>query len=86
MRSRIVGSNDGLARRELAHDSRCYDLSDFVIAEAAENLQQVRLYGGVWARLAGLTDAEPAISDRIKALLDAGLLKTELSPGRGDPP
>jgi hypothetical protein len=38
-------------------------------------LKQVRLCGGVWARLAELTEAEPTISARIKALLDAGFLK-----------
>jgi hypothetical protein len=42
---------------------------------APDYLKQVRLYGGVWARLAGLTEAEPTISDRIKALFDANLLK-----------
>jgi hypothetical protein len=42
---------------------------------ARDYLKQVRLYGGVWARLAGLTEAEPTISDRIKALFDADLLK-----------
>jgi hypothetical protein len=42
---------------------------------ASDYLKQVRLHGGVWARLAGLTEAEPTISDRIKALFDADLLK-----------
>jgi hypothetical protein len=42
---------------------------------APDYLKQLRLYGGVWARLAGLMEAEPTISDRIKALLDAGFLK-----------
>jgi hypothetical protein len=47
-------------------------------------LRQVRLYGGIWTRLAGLTQAEPPISDRIKALLEAGLWKTELFSGGKD--
>jgi hypothetical protein len=47
-------------------------------------LKQVSLYGGVWARLAELTEAEPTISDRIKALLEAGLWKAELFSGRKD--
>ena len=51
---------------------------------ASDYLKQVRLYGGVWARLAGLMEAEPTISARIKALLDAGLWNTELSSGRED--
>jgi hypothetical protein len=42
---------------------------------ASDYLKQVRLHGGVWDRLAGLTEAEPTISDRIKALFDADLLK-----------
>jgi hypothetical protein len=42
---------------------------------APDYLKQVRLYGGVWARLVGLTEAEPTISDRIMALFDADLLK-----------
>jgi hypothetical protein len=44
---------------------------------APDYLKQVRLYGGVWARLAELTQAEPTISNRIKALLDAGFLKLQ---------
>ena len=50
---------------------------EFMLPEvnAADYLKQVRLYGGAWARLAGLTEAEPTISDRIKALFDADLLK-----------
>jgi hypothetical protein len=42
---------------------------------ALDYLKPVRLYGGVWARLVGLTEAEPTISDRIMALFDADLLK-----------
>ena len=44
---------------------------------APDYLKQVRLYGGLWPRLAELTEAEPTISNRIKALLDAGFLKHE---------
>jgi len=44
---------------------------------APDYLKQVRLYGGMWARLAELTEAEPTISNRIKGLLDAGFLKHE---------
>ena len=47
----------------------------------AEYLKQARAYGGVWARLAALTDGEPTISQRIEALLDAGLLNPEQSTG-----
>jgi len=54
----------------------------------AEYLKQVRAYGGVWARLAVLTDAEPTISQRIEALLDTGLLNleqnAELTPVKSD--
>jgi hypothetical protein len=52
---------------------------------APDYLKQVKLFGGAWARLAELTEAEPTISARIRALLDAGLLKTELSLERRDP-
>lgn len=44
---------------------------------APDYLKQVRVYGGFWARLALLMEAEPTIAERIKALLEAGLLKTE---------
>jgi hypothetical protein len=48
---------------------------------APDYLKQVRLYGDVWTRLAALTQAEPTISERIKALLDAGFLKHQQVDG-----
>ena len=47
-------------------------------------LKQVSTYGGIWARFAEITESEPTISNRIKALLEAGLLKTELLYGLED--
>ena len=52
---------------------------------APDYLKQVRVYGGFWARLALLMEAEPTISERIRALLEAGLLKAELRSCREDP-
>jgi len=48
---------------------------------APDYLKQVKVYGDVWTRLAALTQAEPTISDRIKALLDAGFLKHQQVDG-----
>ena len=48
------------------------------LVNAAEYLKQVRTYGGFWARLAGMTQAEPTIAERIRVLVDAGLLKDDL--------
>jgi hypothetical protein len=52
---------------------------------ASDYLKQVRRYGGIWARLATMTEPEPPVSQRIKALFETGLWNTELSPGRKDP-
>lgn len=41
-------------------------------------LKQVQAYGGTWARLGLLTQSEPTISHRIKALCEAGLLKVDI--------
>lgn len=41
-------------------------------------LKQVQAYGGTWARLGLLTQSEPTISHRIKALCEAGLLKSDV--------
>jgi hypothetical protein len=48
-------------------------------------LEQVKDYGGIWARLGLLLEADPTPAQRIKALLEAGLLKAELSSCREDP-
>src|SRR5581483_7845360 len=45
---------------------------------ASDYLQQVTADGGLWARLARLMEPEPTISERIQALFELGLLKTEL--------
>jgi hypothetical protein len=42
-------------------------------------LNQARVYGGVWAQLATLTEKEPTLARRIQALPDAGLLKPDLA-------
>jgi hypothetical protein len=52
---------------------------------ASDYLKQVKLYGGIWARLATMTEPEPPVSQRIKALFETGLWNTELSSGREDP-
>ena len=52
---------------------------------ASDYLKQVRRYGGIWARLATMTEPEPPVSQRIKALFETGLWNTELSSGRKDP-
>jgi hypothetical protein len=52
---------------------------------ASDYLKQVRRYGGIWARLATMTEPEPPVSQRIKALFETGLWNTELSSGREDP-
>lgn len=43
-----------------------------------EYLEQVRTYGGIWTRLGMLMEADPTPAQRIKALLEAGLLKAEM--------
>lgn len=43
----------------------------------SEYLKQVKSYGGRWSRLAGLRDREPTVSERVRALLEAGFLKGE---------
>jgi hypothetical protein len=51
---------------------------------ASDYLNQVKSYGGIWARLAAVTEAEPAVAARIKALSEAGLLPIEWVPHRED--
>jgi hypothetical protein len=41
----------------------------------SDYLKQVSGYGGIWARFASMGGTEPVVSDRIKALMDSGLLK-----------
>ena len=45
--------------------------------DTADYLKQVRAYGGIWAGLAMLIEPEPTVARRIRALFEAGLLKTE---------
>jgi len=52
---------------------------------ATDYLKQVKIYGGIWARLGLLMEAEPTTAHRIKALLEAGLLKADPS-SLHDPP
>jgi hypothetical protein len=47
--------------------------------DISEHMKQVQHYGGIWAWFGLMTQAEPTPSQRIRALLQAGLWKPELT-------